>query len=146
MSVRDFTDGGAYLSGVVCLGAKCRCGAEAHAELHSEVFGAWDVCRPCGERQIAELHGIDPFDPGALRADATVGARAAEQGERALVQEIRNALSAARDHVLYLGGALSVRPHCGLADFYLDELEHHLEKASDEIDYLVNAVRCPDRL
>ncbi len=48
-------DAAAYLGGVVAAGSKCGCGADAEVRFNSPGrFEMRDVCRPCGERQVAD--------------------------------------------------------------------------------------------
>ena len=55
--MKTIADPDAYLGGVVAIDSTCRCGADADTVIHSEILGEWDVCRRCGERAIARLHG-----------------------------------------------------------------------------------------
>jgi len=52
-------DADAYLGGVVAVGSKCGCGADAEVRFNSPGrFEMRDVCRPCGERQVADRHQV----------------------------------------------------------------------------------------
>jgi hypothetical protein len=48
-------DAGAYLGGVVMVGSKCRCGADADTVIHSDLLGEFDICEPCGLREIERM-------------------------------------------------------------------------------------------
>jgi hypothetical protein len=55
-----WTDPQARLGGVVAAGSRCACQVkDAETVLNSPMWGAWDVCRPCGTEQLYILHGGD---------------------------------------------------------------------------------------
>jgi hypothetical protein len=52
-------DSQASLGGVVAVGSRCNCGAEAITMLDSPRWGQWDTCERCGAEQLAVLHDGD---------------------------------------------------------------------------------------
>ncbi len=53
--VQAESDAGAFLSYLVAVDAKCYCGADADAVVHSDLFGEEEVCEPCGLREIERM-------------------------------------------------------------------------------------------
>jgi hypothetical protein len=62
------------------------------------------------------------------------------------VIHLSNHLAATQDCLLLLSTTAALRPHCQLADHYLDQLDRHIKRAVDDLSYLITALRGDDDL
>jgi hypothetical protein len=72
-TAENWTDPQATLGGAVAATSKCACGFDAITVVRSPRWGAWDVCEPCGNEQLAVLRGGDiskMIRPDLIRAEA----------------------------------------------------------------------------